>query len=300
VVFFFFILPNYINKYSFFKYISSIGALLVIIALPAHIFDDYSLLWITVDTFNSSTESILGTHKLMNSIIDGSPNRLAYILFVSVIGALYIADEHSKNEGVILLIVNSVGLVLTVSRASIGVTLLSIILYYLYKNFPQQNWIITSGLLVTYSILFLYIFNILPISDLSSLVGFSTRRTIWNSILLAVQEKNLLGWGLYDESGIIQNYHPQGLSYTAHNAYLSFYLSNGLFGLFLYLFLIIYTLLRYCFNNEEPIMISIIFGFLIWKFVEGDWMVGNEPDAVLLLILLGLSMKRTSSVLSIR
>lgn len=294
LAFFLFIFPNYVQLRSFFNFLSIIGAIFVIIGLTVYIFGEYSILWITVDAWETGKDPIglndLVDSQLMNSIIDASPNGLGFLLFLAVIGSVYITDRYSMSRGLILLAITASGLLLTFSRQSYLITLFSVSMYILYRVYPQWKWILTTGFLSVFSVALLYLFNLVSIEFISSAVD--TRRTIWDSILIATEDNRLLGVGVQEQGEIIQEYHPDGRYYTAHSAYLSFYLSTGILGISAYLFIIYYSILKSYVNNTDPVILVTMFGIILRNIVQGSYIFGNETDVLIFLACLGYIMKK--------
>ncbi|QZA89079.1 O-antigen ligase family protein [Salinarchaeum sp. IM2453] len=240
-------------------------------------------------------KAILGDYTV-SSVMKGSPNQLAQVLFFSTLGSLHIFFNIDKKRGLILLLFTGFGLLVTVGRSAIGGVIISAVIYLLYLL--PTGILLKIGLysfpVVFLSIIFL-LFTSMEILERAIPIDFTGRFTVWESILQANENSRLIGNGLKDQYLIIEKHHPENQGYSAHSAYMSIYLSTGILGLMIYILFILYVYLQHLLSENDPFLISIAIGTLVWHFVGGNWIVGNEWDAVILLIIFGMMISGKSN-----
>lgn len=217
------------------------------------------------------------------SSLTGNPNNLGFVLFVSIIltFCLYKLKEIRLFLFLLLISIQTVGIIMTFSRSSLLALLVALLLFYLLitQNIRAFLYKILTIGLCSVPIVIVIIF----IKDRVSAFGRSStlagREVSWNYAFDRFLESPIfgIGFGISQEHLILG-----GIDISTHNAHLSILLETGLIGYLLFISLIILSLIiafinyfkisnKYK-NTEKKIVysavISILIAIIINQFFE--------------------------------
>ncbi len=191
---------------------------------------------------------------LLNSVYE-SANYVAMfivpILFFGTTLALVVRGRKIRYLYWLLLLVNILALYYTKSYGGYLALLVGLVFYlimYSRQNIKMRKLLLLSGVaLVLLSGVIVSsqdkFQNYLKGGDRTSI---STRQQIWQTSVLLIKEKSILGWGLgnFQESyrSRVKQLYPKPLEWNvvkAHNLYLNLWIEMGILGLLVFLYLII-------------------------------------------------------------
>ena len=173
------------------------------------------------------------------------PNNCAVFLAIGIAIAAYSLAAYKKMRiiSIVLILVNSYGIMLTGSR--MGIVILSVIALILFlvpnstKEFNFKSFMRKAIILVLFIFIALFlVYRYLPEASLDRLLAFdeysegSGRMEKWSYALVRISERPLFGygWGGYDFIGSV-----------LHNTYLTILCDGGILGLALFLIPLFYA-----------------------------------------------------------
>ena len=175
----------------------------------------------------------------------GNPNMAGAWFASAIFIALYLraitSGKKQKNIYTLCIAIILIALLLTESSGALVAFVAAFICYYVLKSLKDKRKMIILGLSIfTIISMFLIleskgdskaVFNELRIS-------FSSRYDIWTGSLKMIAQKPLTGWGTLAtlEHGK-EFFYNNGNSIHSHNIYLTFWVSTGLIGLCMYLYI---------------------------------------------------------------
>ena len=275
-----YVFPNY-NHVSNFKQFAAIsGSVLVLIAVPAYLFGEYTILWFEVRLAENAYYP-----DRMTSIFSQSGNQFAPLLLVSIISSVDLF-RRTSNIWLVALIINLFGLVATNSRTGISGIILGLVIYIIAVKGPR--WIVgaaVGGVVAVTLATLMFVFNIRPWPSLVEIIGFEARRGIWEAAALSMDGNQLLGHGLIGSAEAYGDflYEPQ----SPHNGYVNAYITTGILGVTSYVLLYTYTVLRSYLIVPSPFCLSLLSVFLYWQVFNGAWLITNAMESILMAILIG-------------
>lgn len=194
----------------------------------------------------------------------GNPNMAGAWFASAVFIALYLmsttSSKKQKNIYIICSAVIFIAFLLTESSGAFVAFIVALICYYVLKNMQDKRKLIILALsIVTISVMFLLLQRKGDATGIVNEVNnsFVSRYDIWTGSLKMISEKPLMGWGTLAtlEHGR-EFFSHNGNSIHSHNIYLTFFVSTGIIGLAMYLY-IKYKLFKDLFNlykKKEPLL----------------------------------------------
>lgn len=194
---------------------------------------------------HKSTGEVVGpfNNRVVSSY--GNPNMAGAWFASAIFIALYLITINSEKKqrsiyalctGVML-----IALLLTESSGAFVAFISALICYYVLKNLKDKRKMIILGLSI---FTIISIFLILQskgdtqavLTEINS--SFSSRYDIWIGSLKMISQKPLMGWGTLAtlEHGK-DFFYNNGNSIHSHNIYLTFFVSTGIIGLCMYLYI---------------------------------------------------------------
>ena len=194
---------------------------------------------------HKSTGEVVGpfNNRVVSSY--GNPNMAGAWFASAIFIALYLTTINSEKKqrsiyalctGVML-----IALLLTESSGAFVAFVSALICYYVLKNLKDKRKMIILGLSI---FTIISIFLILQskgdtqavLTEINS--SFSSRYDIWIGSLKMISQKPLMGWGTLAtlEHGK-DFFYNNGNSIHSHNIYLTFFVSTGIIGLCMYLYI---------------------------------------------------------------
>lgn len=203
-----------------------------------------------------------------------------FIAFPIILWKLYNTSGNKKYLIYILILLNTSLQIITGSRTSIIIAVLSILIWL----FLYREWIKILILSIIFSFAAIYItqHNISSFkrSQGSNLTDLTERQDIWKGAYIFAQAKPFNGYGYGVESKIFDNQKLYDISGTSldinaqtplHNGYLSIFIGGGLVGLLLWLLVLIipiYFVFKIPFSSFKVYIIATIIPILLSNFVE--------------------------------
>lgn len=218
------------------------------------------------------------------------PNNMATFLLISGVCTSYIFLKTNKYSYLFILLIISIGVLLSQSRTAF----LSLIVIYIFIVFynNKNNLKIGFWRINIYLITFILLFVFLPylnsflvdifsleqkklINLVSKTIKVDARIEIWKQILVAIKEKVFFGYGWYQTDIVFfLNYKNNNVYYSinsAHNFLLDFILWNGVIvgaPYLIYFGLIFYNLLKQVKDLETTFFILILIPFTCHSMLE--------------------------------
>ncbi len=220
------------------------------------------------------------------------PNSLAgYIILVfPPMLSYFILTKNilKKTFYLILIFLSFLSFFLTFSYGGAACLLFSLFLFFLFSSKNKINILKISSLFL---LLFFLLLSVKKFDFSEKQKSFIGRLYFWDSALNITLNYSWFGAGIDSFSEILPNYQKKGFySKYAHNNYLQIAAENGLFGLYSFLWMIIFFLLfaslnlkKELFPDDKLKIISIfaaICGNLLHSFFDFDW---NIPAITMLL-----------------
>ncbi len=192
-----------------------------------------------------STGEIVGpfNNRVVSSY--GNPNMAGAWFASAIFIALYLrtitSGRKQKNIYTLCISVILIALLLTESSGAFVAFIAALICYYVLKNLKDKRKMIILGVSI-FTIISMFL--ILQSKGNTQAVfteinnSFSSRYDIWIGSLKMISQKPLMGWGVLAtlEHGNEFFYH-NGNSIHSHNIYLTFFVSTGIIGLCMYLYI---------------------------------------------------------------
>jgi len=279
-----YIFPNYIRISEFKQFAAISGSALVLIAVPAHLFGEYTILWFEVRL----AENVYHPDR-MTSIFEQSGNQFAPLLLVSVIASVDLFYKRANKIWIASFVISFIGLVATNSRTGISGIFLGFVIYIIVIKGPQWTIGATVGAVVTATLATLvFVFNVRPWPSLVEIIGFEARREIWEAAASSMHGNHLFGHGLVGSTEAYGNFLDEPKS--AHNGYVNSYVATGIVGILSYLCLYIYSIIKNYSTTLSPFCLSLLFVFLYWQIFNGAWLMTNEMEGIIMAILIGYAL----------
>lgn len=164
-----------------------------------------------------------------------------------------------------------------IATAFVGLAIFvfSFFIFLKIKKLRNVLFILVAGLLVNYLVVFLNItqyFEWFISGILGKSMTLSGRTEIWEIAINIVKNKLLFGYGMADNGGFVYwGYTGGPLSYwQAHNQWLQLLYDGGLFTLFLFVFLIVYSCkkIKYTDKKLSSIILACMSAFVIMMISE--------------------------------
>lgn len=291
-----FVVPQYVSQDAFYWSVSIVATVAAIFGFSAIFYGDLSIWIFEVRTWSNEVSLMFMDQEVpvIRSIF-ANPNTLGLLLFPGVVTSM-IATHRTfvRSSFPILavvpascLIITTVGLYLSNSRASIGAAIIAITLYgiiIMNRRFAPVA-ILCAGAGVT-AFLGVVSASILPVDP-------ANRFVLWQAGFDMIQaEGSLFGEGLISTRDAIEPY-LDGNGGAVHNSYLSIFIRTGFFGGLAYLVLtlgpICHGMIRYTRVNIG--MLALASSFAIHQLFEGYTLYQFGPGSVLGALTVGYVIK---------
>ena len=129
--------------------------------------------------------------------------------------------------------------------------------------------------------------------------GLNTRIALWTCAVDEIKKRPFLGSGVGDvQNDLIENYKEKNFyfalesNYNCHNQYLDILHSNGMVGLFVFLFLIGYLIVR-SLKDKNWILFGLVLVFLVACLTEN--ILGRNQGVVLVSLLISLMILKVNT-----
>ncbi len=206
------------------------------------------------------------------------------IAVLSGLKLVYLSNSKSYKLIIITGLILQFIMLLFLARKSIilALGLASVIyLYYYFKNKKQKKYLF--AILVVISIMFLLapvtqkrfkeVFNIHSYSKIETTNSTSIRFAIYKCVIENIKEKPIFGHGIGDVKTELDKCYSKTSSillknkYNSHNQYLSVWLSNGIFGIIIFLIFLGSNFKR-AFEQKNLLSISLLIFFCVVMLFE--------------------------------
>lgn len=192
-----------------------------------------------------STGEIVGpfNNRVVSSY--GNPNMsgawFASVIFIALYLRTITSGKKQRNIYGLCTGIMLIALLLTESSGAFVAFVSALICYYVLKNLKDKRKMIILGLsLFTIISIFLVLQSKGDTTAISTEINnsFSSRYDIWTGSLKMISQKPLMGWGTLAtlEYGK-EFFYNNGNSIHSHNIYLTFFVSMGIVGLCIYLYI---------------------------------------------------------------
>ena len=248
------IIPHVYSIDEFLACLSITSVFVVLLGLPTF-FVSYSILGIEFAMDPGVHEFI--NIELYSSLFVG-PNSFSRYVLAGTISSLVLIMLDRRY--ITLFSINVVGILLASSRATMGVTVVSIILFLLFLKFGRYTLYIVSALggLIIFTLI-LAISGIVPAPGIIIDQNLS-RRILWSAGIEAWKQNPLIGTGPIDTAEAIEPF-LQGTRWPGthvHNSYLRILITTGLVGLIPYIYFHIRSIISQILLVEDIYSLGIL------------------------------------------
>lgn len=227
------LLPQMVRKITFFKIVSVISAVSIILGIPMIFVGEYSILgigFIPYTHLQPFREMGIQIYAVNSYFSDA--NDLSRMAFFGVFSSLFIYLKDMNRSYFVLLLVNLIGLFLGNSRGTIAATLLGLGFFYLTnKRLNERLGLALLIFSMPLGVLLIWITDI-------SLAG---RGTVWQATIMTTIQNPFLGTGLGMTAEKISPFVTQErwIGLGTQNTYLFVFLTSGFIGGISYLYLVL-------------------------------------------------------------
>jgi len=303
---FFLVFIYSVNSKKDLKYIINSFLILISYLFIISIFQ-YFTDWNLLPEYNYPNEKRL-------TAIFSYPNALSLLLapLIAFIAGLWLSSKH-KVKNIIYFVVSLGGfslICLTKSHGAIFALLLSL-LFYVFISKNIQKRIKLFILLILSIVLFLPVVNnqylnikqqlFNPALNLEA-TSLEIRSSQWQETWEMLQEDFIFGAGIGGYQVAIDQYHKVDwleIYLYPHNIFLNFWSEIGLFGLLVFLSILIYTafLLKTLFLKNHRLGVALLMSWFVW-FVHGlvDVPYFKNDISILFFMLLALTLFSNNSL----
>lgn len=258
----------------------------------------YSVSWLLVLPLADSIFEYTAYYNNSNTMGNMALNVLAIVL---------LSNFDKQRNKVILLMISSMMIIISASRASIFAALVMIFSYWIFSRKQKTvGRILISDILFWGVVVGVLVFTIIYPSLVNTDIGnwlndlsrsifnksfFSGRQRFWSSLLAIVQEKPILGHGL---GSSVDDYLSAD---SAHNLYLQTALQCGWIGVIILLIFLhkIYVMCRKNGTKESYVAMAYLLGMLTHQCFEVSITQNNWPQGFFLWFILGLGMSNVEA-----
>lgn len=296
-----FYLPYIINPKYFLSAVSRLSAIVVIIGLPTAFLGAYSLLGLEITAWqpNQPAISFDGIDLYTLKSIFQNPNPFGVLTFAGTITALYEFDRRSSMALMGILLINGLGVLLSRSRSAILAASIGTVLYVMYNKFSRHKFLVLSvmmGLVGTFS--FLMMLGVMP-SIIPFEIDFTGRLELWEAGIEATINNPWIGLGPGERGELIRPFlDGPHTGANTHNSYLRVFVTAGLIGGVMYLYLFGRTALSHFLsieNKESAVMFALLAAFMVSQVFEAYSVFGLSSNSVLVSLTLGYSLMLITS-----
>ncbi|WP_049894134.1 O-antigen ligase family protein [Halogranum rubrum] len=295
-----FYIPRVIPVESYYRSVSRICAVLVIIGLPAIITGSYDFI-ISIDAWHSP-DFLLGTSVEiypLTSFLD-NPNNMGILASFGAVAGLAEYQRTKQSLPKILFVTNILGVYLTLSRAAFLALGAILALHISRQLFGFKGLLISSlsGSFVAV-LFFLQVSGLIPGPEFITQMSLNGRVALWDASFEAVNKKPLFGWGPGDTGEVIAPYVNVGdhVGQGPHNSFVRMAVDIGYLGGLLYAGLWMYAVmvsLSPTDNSYEYCTYYLVVGFVIFQLFGGMTMFGLSSTSVLGALVLGYTLRQAS------
>lgn len=309
-----FVFPNTFKSADIYRAVAWIGASFVVISLPTAIVGELGPLGV----WGRST--LFGVQYFIPTSMFDNPNMLGAIATLGAIGAvgelLSARATISKVRETMVPIYDAaiaealagicaLGVVISTGRASLLALIAGIGVCVLIYSFGRD---VAAAVTIVGGIVFLSAIGtaaqLIPGPEVFQSIGLSGRGVLWQSVIRAVGEHPLLGWGPGADGQVLAEFVPSDsryVGYEPHNSYIRMFFISGLIGGVGYLILCLSTL-RTALADATPhgattaAMVVSVFVLLVFN---GATLFGLHPVSVVGALTVGfvqLSSRNTRSI----
>jgi O-antigen ligase len=238
----------------------------------------------------------------------GNPNGLGIFLAVQFLFFQVVKSKwpmlFSKTELRWLYLIFIISLLLSQSRAAMGVFIIFFILSWIYKRSVFLGVIFSIALVFFGNFIASYIPELIVNAGLGEFMRIETleegsgRGVAWTFAWLQIQDQYFVGKGFAYTAYIFGKYSEMlslmGHQGNAHNSYLTFWLNTGLVGLVLYFFGLLRVIIKSAKTNN--IAVPVFTGFLISANFE-SWLTASlNPFTIVFIMTITLLLYEPEGV----
>ncbi|QLK26811.1 O-antigen ligase family protein [Natrinema zhouii] len=286
-----FIVPQAVSSDILFGTISRITAIFALLAIPIWFFAPIDVGVIKLIRWDDSFLQI--------SSIFANPNALAKFAMVGFFGALLEYNRYQTNVARVLLLITTIVVLLSYSRAVIVGIVIAMIVYFIQTRISSSAAILcVSGLFAgLFCFLTIIYFGWIPfvLND----IHFSGRLIIWEGVVNSLKgEKFWIGYGFMPASETIDPYLPERWhNHGPHNAYYRWWLRGGIVTVITFLLLFWGTIFRhYQAPQTNPAIGALGVAWAIVFLFDASLLIGAGIFPVLISLSLGYLIMDTANI----
>lgn len=287
--------PRLISPDSFLRLLAAIATLIVGVGAVVYLAVVAGIAPAAVLWPYPATVPIVGVEFYPLASVMNNPNTFGQVVFAGAIASLVLYDRDDRTMYGLFLFVTVLGLLASVSRASLVSAGVAFGVYAAYTRFGRRALLTTLGLLVF--AIGGAIALIPTLNQLGFSVSFTGRIQLWKAAVQAIGQQPLLGHGLGETSEMTSPYVDQPLlrQYGPHNSYLRMALHLGIFGGIAYLVFTGWVFLKHVSGERIDIaFLAIASGFAVNQLFEEHTMFGPTAASIIMTISFGyLIVERT-------
>ncbi|WP_330632553.1 O-antigen ligase family protein [Halocatena halophila] len=227
------LIPRVIQPSVFFRTVSRLGALVVVVGLPAVFIGPYTVGPLHIQAANGSFGLFpvgfdISAHPLMSYY--RNQNFASVTILAGLLGALHEFDQEQYRLGSILFAINGIGLWLCHARSTLLAGAIGVGIYAIYRLKGPQ--IVQVGIIAGFPfaiggfLMAFFKFGPQPIST----INLTGRRQIWMAAGEAILDRPLIGWGPIALQPVIEQYISGFKVKPPHNSFLLMTMRTGIIG----------------------------------------------------------------------
>jgi hypothetical protein len=286
----FLLVPRVVNREYALGATSRLGAVIVLVGLPALFVGPYSVgplevgLWPRHATVVPALGPLVAEPVRVRPLISyfRNPNLLSPFLLMGALAALA-EVRRGRRIGWLLLAVNTAGLWLAHTRSTILAAAVGAGLYAVHAHGGRRALVavVASGGVFGTGALAV-VAGVLPGPDALASLNLSGRRTLWRASVEAILQRPLLGYGQVPASPILDGFLPPGMEANVpHNSYLRVAFQTGVVGGLAYLGLVGWTLLarlRAAQRSEPDVLFALAASMALVMVFQNFVLFGQNPS----------------------
>lgn len=232
-----FVIPAAVPRERAFTAIATLGAISILISLPAVIWGEITIAGYTLSQTVGTQRSVIGFNYWAPGSIYDSRNYFRVLVALGTVCAAALFVHKQRQWIVGLFFLNILGVVLTEGRAAILTIFIVILLVaaYIYRGPRALAYVTLVGVGATF-VGFAIAFGILPGPNMAIQSALGQRTYDWLAGYQAFLDRPVIGWGILGASNMTDAYHP-GQFTGIHTSYLRMFVIGGSVGGLTYLVL---------------------------------------------------------------
>lgn len=287
-----FVIPRLVSPRWFLRALSRFSAGLIIIAAGMYVAAELSLLASGILWRDSVFIGPVGIPYLTS--ITNNPNILGRLTFVGVIAAIYEVHRSGTRLTWVLLGINTVGLILTMSQASWIAAVVALMIYGAYIVRGRTGAGRMTALIALGCVMMIAILSWVHLT--TGGINLSNRLALWEASVQAISAQPLAGYGHGPSGAVIEPYVgvDDAIGDATHNSYLRMGVIAGVGGLLAYCVLMFGSVLSdYRRGIGNVAIFAIACGFAVNQLFESHMIVGYTSHTIVNALCVGYLLCQT-------